>query len=96
MKTTSLKSRGYASRSIGFNVTDKRRLFDVLNNPSRPYLQSGGTQSRIKPRQIASGAYKGQQFAGDSNFQYNQSDGNLLIRDGVTNRFLAGKQEDGF
>lgn len=95
MKTTSLKSRGYASRSIGFKTTDKRRLHDVLNNPSKPYL-TNGTQSRIKPRQIASGAYKGQQFAGDSNFQYNQSDGNLLIRDGVTNRFLAGKQEDGF
>lgn len=96
MKTTSLKSRGYASRSIGFDITDKRRLFDVLNNPARPYLAGTGSQSRIMPRQVASGVYKGQQFAGNSNFQYNQSDGNLLIRDGVTNRFLAGKQEDGF
>lgn len=94
MKPTSLKSRGYAGRSIDFRTTETRRLFDVLNNPVRPYLTEGN--QRIKPRQVASGIYKGQQFAGNSNFQYNQSDGNLLIRDGVTNRFLAGKQEDGF
>lgn len=96
--TISEKSIGYSSRKPSFATVDRRRLADVLAQPYGALSSSagGGTSSRILPRQIASGAYRGQQFAGNPDFQYNQSEGNLLIRDSTTNRFLAGKQKSGF
>lgn len=93
MNVTSFKSRGRSNRSISFRTVERTRLYEAVQKPR--YNFTGGN-TRVKPRQVASGTYKGYQQLGVPNFQFNSSDGNMIVKDDTTNRLLIGKQAGGF
>lgn len=51
---------------------------------------------RVHPRQITSGAQRGQQTLSGPNVKINASEGNIIISDGTNNRIIIGYQENGF
>lgn len=91
MEAKSFKSYGSGRRTPNFKTRDRIGVYEALATPL-----SAVNFGRVKPRQVMTGRYRGEQQIGDENIKIESSERRILVSDGDNDRILLGFDEDGF